>query len=916
MFTKNLISKLLWSLLLLFSSFLVAEIYFDGRYQQESQLRYEQVTTETDRLVNTVLQASHEKVALEALYLSQDATIKKALLHKNSQHLDFEKVFAQRQAFTNIKEAYVQLIDVDGYSLYRSWTTRKGDYIVQNRKDLQVFFKQPKVMHSLSVGLYDLSMKTIVPIYEDDRFIGAFEVIRRFEEVFDQLEKADLIPLILVNPSYRSQLLNQDGSQYLNDAYVVKYPQNLRSVQAFIKKNLDQIALQQDFYVCKDTQLFVSFKHLYADDASSLATMYLFQPLMPVQLGLKQPKQQVMAYLFGLFLAFWLMVLVVRLTQKYRLADKDISSLRTAVKTQKKALQTQNLFWQKVMDGLSEMVLVVRKSDNQTLMNKAAKQVLPFRLNRKSECGLCTQALFDENHTCPEFTENCAIKQAYLQKKEIITIEEISIQGKEHFIEFRATPVLNKQNQVIEIIEVGHDITSYMHTKKELELQKENLDEIAYYDTLTGLPNRRLFMDRLQQAISLAQRNKVKLVVMFIDLDFFKQINDTYGHEVGDEVLIAVANRLKGQLRASDTVARLGGDEFTVMLEQVPNTHVVVDLVNGILSAIREPLFIENHVIENTRFFMTTTVGISVYPDDGVDSQSLIKHADIAMYQAKEKGRNNYAFYNPGMTEKALQRLDIENKLRLAIEQNQFEVYYQPQFDLNTNDLMGFEALVRWHHPDLGFVLPMDFIAIAEESGLIVQIGEIVMLEAMQTICKWHQAGLTNKRMAINISAKQFANEELLETIKWALHKTGCQPQWIELEVTETSVMKNKVYAAQVLNELKLLGITVAIDDFGTGYSSLAELKRMPIDKIKIDQSFVFYLPYDHEGSEITKTIIAMGQSLKMKTIAEGIENAEQVKFLQENHCGLAQGHFYSEPMSAAAIEARLKVGFNNENTI
>ena len=912
MFSKNLISKLLWSLLLLFSSFLVAEIYFDERYQQEAQLRYEQTTTETDRLLNTVLQANHEKVSLEALYLSQDPTIKKALLNKDIRHLDFDKVFAQRNVFTTIKEAYVQLIDAEGYSLYRSWVDKKGDNIVQYRKDLQVFFKEPKVMNTLSVGLFDFSMKTIVPIYEGDRFLGAFEVIRGFAEVYDQLENADLIPLILVNPSYKSQLLNIDGSQYLNDAYVVKYPKDLRAVQAFIKKKLDQIALKKEFYVCEDTQFFVSFKHLYADDASPLATIYLFQPLEPIQLGLSQPKLQIMGYLFGLFLAFWLTVLGVRLTQKYRLADKDISSLKTAVMTQKKALQTQNLFWQKVIDGLNEMVLVIRKSDNKTLMNKTAAKILPYRLNRKSDCALCALALFDENHTCPEIDDQCAIKQAYLQKKEILSIEEIGIQGNEHFIEFRATPVLDKRNEVVEIIEVGHDITSYMHTKKELEQQKENLDEIAYYDTLTGLPNRRLFMDRLQQAISLAQRSKNKLVVMFIDLDFFKQINDTYGHEIGDEVLIAVAKRLKNQLRVSDTVARLGGDEFTVMLEQVPNTHVVIDLVNSILSAIREPLFIENHVIENTRFFLTTTVGISVYPDDGVDSQSLIKHADIAMYQAKEKGRDSYAFYNPSMTEKAMQRLDIENKLRLAIEHNQFEVFYQPQFDLHTNSLTGFEALVRWHHPDLGLVLPAEFIVIAEESGLIVQIGEMVMLEAMQSIAKWHKAGLTDKRMAINISAKQFANEELLQNMKWALKKTQCRPEWIELEITETSVMKNKVYAANVLNELKKLGITVAIDDFGTGYSSLAELKRMPIDKIKIDQSFVFYLPYDHEGAEITKTIIAMGQSLKMQTIAEGIENAEQVQFLQANSCGLAQGNFYSEPMSAAEIEARLEQGFKH----
>lgn len=453
----------------------------------------------------------------------------------------------------------------------------------------------------------------------------------------------------------------------------------------------------------------------------------------------------------------------------------------------------------------------------------------------------------------------------------------------------------NTIGQTEAIVGMGRDITD----RKEAE---QTITKLAYHDPVTGLPNRSLLYDRLKLAISRAERDNQGVAVLFLDLDRFKSINDTLGHAAGDQLLQQVADRLENCVRSSDTVARLGGDEFVVLISAVENDHAVGTVVMKILEQLAVPYRIDKHEV-----YTTSSIGISLYPRDGHDAEELLKNADMAMYQAKEAGRNTCHFFSAELNMRATERMLLESTMRRALERNEFFLVFQPQMELSSGRIAGFEALVRWRHPDLGVVPPAHFIPIAEETGLIVPLGEWVLTTACRQAVAWQQEGHAPLRVAVNVSARQFRQKNLGLRIEKILEETGLDPKLLELELTESAVMENPDEAILTLRLFKQMGITLSIDDFGTGYSSLSHLKHFPIDRLKIDRSFVRHVTRDQNDATIAEAIIALAHSMKLSVVAEGIEHNEQMQFMSHRRCDIMQGYYLSRPVSATEFSDFLK---------
>jgi diguanylate cyclase (GGDEF)-like protein/PAS domain S-box-containing protein len=453
--------------------------------------------------------------------------------------------------------------------------------------------------------------------------------------------------------------------------------------------------------------------------------------------------------------------------------------------------------------------------------------------------------------------------------------------------------------------------THYVGVFSDISAMKESeskLDHLAHHDPLTGLPNRLLLNARMEHSLTRARRNNSLLAILFLDLDRFKNINDTLGHPIGDLLLQEVAHRLTGCVREEDTVTRLGGDEFTILLEDLQNSRFASDIAQKIIAVLADRFVLQGHEV-----FITCSIGISLFPSDGDNVTNLLKNADSALYRAKEQGRNNYQYYTEELTTRAMERLSMENNLRHALERNELVVHYQPQVDLYSGSIIGMEALLRWQHPEMGLVGPSTFIPLAEETGLIIPIGEWVLRTACARLQAWIDAGLPKVRMAVNLSSRQFNQKNLAEVIASALRDTGLDPNCLELELTESLIMQDAEAAIVVLHKIKALGVQFSIDDFGTGYSSLSYLKRFPIDRIKIDQSFVRNITTDPEDAAVSQAIISLSHSLNMKTVAEGVETIEQQEFLRSRQCDEIQGFYFSRAVPAHEMELLLKEGVKQE---
>jgi diguanylate cyclase (GGDEF)-like protein len=428
-------------------------------------------------------------------------------------------------------------------------------------------------------------------------------------------------------------------------------------------------------------------------------------------------------------------------------------------------------------------------------------------------------------------------------------------------------------------------------------LQRQQTEDIihhqAFHDALTSLPNRVLFNDRLDLALASARRTEQKLAVMFMDLDRFKIINDTLGHSVGDALLNEVAQRLRDCLRDGDTVARWGGDEFTVLLPQIQDAEDAINTASRILDALKAPFQINQHEL-----FIDSSIGISLYPEDSTLAETLLQNADVALYRCKEQGRGGYQLYSPHMNSTAPELFILENSLRHALDRDEFLLYYQPKVDMQTGDIVGLEALVRWEHPELGLVSPAVFIPLAEETGLIVDIGTWVLQTACAHAVQWHRTGFKPLSMAVNLSARQFFQPDLVNVIAQALANSQLEPKYLELEITETTAVKRMEFTQTVLHQLQETGVSIAMDDFGTGYSSLNYLKQLPLNTLKIDRSFIMDLNPDSKDLKIVDAVIALGQGLNLKVVAEGVETEQQMSLLRSLNCDIAQGYLFSRPIT------------------
>ncbi len=469
--------------------------------------------------------------------------------------------------------------------------------------------------------------------------------------------------------------------------------------------------------------------------------------------------------------------------------------------------------------------------------------------------------------------------------------------GYEIPIEGSASPIHDRQGHVTGAVIVFSDVSS-------ARAMAQQMIHSAQHDFLTGLPNRMLLNDRVGQAITLASRHTKKLAVLFLDLDGFKHINDSLGHVIGDKLLKSISNSLVDCVRLTDTVSRQGGDEFVVLLSEMEQSEDAAITARRMLHVVAEAHAIDQHVLH-----VTTSIGVSVYPDDGLDADTLIKNADTAMYQAKENGRQSYQFFKPAMNVRAVERQSIEESLRRALERQEFVLHYQPKVNLKTGEITGAEALIRWMHPTRGLVSPGEFIPVAEDCGLILPISKWVLREACKQARAWVDAGLRPTSMAVNISAMEFRDDNFLEIVFTILRETGLDPGSLELELTESVLMRRAESAASVLQTLKARGVRVAVDDFGTGYSSLSYLRKFPIDALKIDQSFVRQITTTPDDTAIVTAVISMGRSLKLRVIAEGVETQEEMAFLQANQCDEAQGYYFSRPVPPQQFAKLLETG-------
>jgi len=580
----------------------------------------------------------------------------------------------------------------------------------------------------------------------------------------------------------------------------------------------------------------------------------------------------------------------IELEKAYRNLNREIEERRRA----EKIIQQENTFIQTIIEGVRDPAMIINPDFGVMMMNQAALAILPSKQTRLGQLK-CYQAYRQADTPCTGEDHHCALKEVIKTGKTVaIHHKETLGDGVERNFEIEASPLWNADGSLHGILEVIRNITEDLSTEAQLREHRDRLYHLVYHDTLTNLPNRVLMQDRLSRMIMKAKRNNTLVAVLFLDLDRFKKINESLGHDIGDKLLLEVSRRLESCVRKSDSVARLGGDEFGILLDDLRDVKFVAVVARKILLALSKPVLIQDYEL-----YATSSIGISLYPYDGENEDVLLRCADTALYRAKDAEKNNYLYYTEDMNTRAVEFLLLESSLRKALDKDELVVFYQPLINPKENKLIGMEALLRWKHPEKGMISPDDFIPLAEETGLIESIGEWVLRTACAQNKKWQDAGYPPVRVSVNMSARQFNKKDVVEMIGKTLEETGLKPDHLGIEITESVIMQDVESTITKLNKLNKMGINLSIDDFGTGYSSLSYLKLFPINILKIDRSFVSNIISDETDAAIAASIILLAHSMNLKVAAEGVETKEQLEMLRRQGCDYIQGFLFSKPVPA-----------------
>jgi diguanylate cyclase (GGDEF)-like protein len=566
------------------------------------------------------------------------------------------------------------------------------------------------------------------------------------------------------------------------------------------------------------------------------------------------------------------------------------------------ALEAERVFLQSVIDGLPDPVFVLEPDHSVRMRNRSAESI------ERAEPGapvhqLSRPLLHTPDSPCAADGERCAVQEV-IDRRQPVHFERRRLRSQSvlETFEISAAP-LWREGEVAGVIASAHDITELKSVYERLLDHERQLEHIAHHDPLTGLPNRLLFLDRFHQAIARSTRSHNTVALLFLDLDRFKNVNDTLGHETGDALLRQVAERLKVSVRVEDTVARLGGDEFTILIEESRENPTGVAVARKIIQALERPFSVGAH-----QLYAGASIGIAIYPVDGTSVERLIRNADAAMYLAKERGRGNYQFFTESLNEKAHRQLVLETRLRETLSRDGLDLNYQPIVRLSDGRIVAAEALLRWTDPELGSVSPCEFIPVAEETGLIVAIGESVLRKACLAAAHWHAIGFPEMRVAVNISARQFWHQDLSSSVRQVLVESGLPARFLELELTESLLLPDSSGSIDIVQGLRDLGVRLSLDDFGTGYSSLSYLRTLPLHTLKIAQEFVQDLSPASNDSAIVRVILSLSKMLGFEVTAEGVETAEQLEFLAANGCDFVQGHYFHKAVPAPELEALLEL--------
>lgn len=865
--------------------------------------KYSSVANDIQFKTQSYIDAKKESILFIALSLAQDDRYINALASSAKPNFDLDKFIENLRLNTDYQNVGIQVSDEKGISLYRSWTDKNGDDLTKVRKDIIQMIHDPKVRSTISTGIFDMTFKAMVPILKDGKYMGTIEVISKFNSISRQLSNIGYESVLLVDRAYTDQIKRPFTKMFLDDYYIANLnasESNRHYIQNF---GIEKLLHDKNTYIIDQKNHRFITKYVQKDiNGKDMAYFILFYPLDKIDLShINFFHNAILLFISLLIIGIYLVLQLLRSKHRKEKTDLRNQLLSKEIEEKNNELEEQHDFLQKVINGIDQSVMVIDKEHNVLLANDAAKKFDDKNMIKGISQPKCYELSHPQDHSYDCDQHPWPFIDKFDKQKSVQKIHKyITPSGEDEYIELTTTPLYNRENELCAVVELGHNITEHLRIQKVLEEQKDELDYQAHYDALTGLPNRVLFLDRLKHSIDIAKRDNNKIALIFIDLDHFKEINDSIGHHAGDYILKKCAKRLKSLLKNSDTVSRFGGDEFTIILEKIDNDNEIVDIVQRLLHKLREPYFYEHR-----KLYSGASIGISIYPENGNTDQELLKNADAAMYEAKEKSRNTYSFYTQAMTQKAHDRVVLETKLREALIYNAFTLHYQPIINMQTYKVIGYEALLRWIDLDGTIIYPDSFISIVEEIGLIIDIGKSILNSVFLQAVTWKKINVPFERISINISAKQLKDPEFIPFIEKLLKHTECSPEWIEFEIIESFIIGDIVEAIDILEKIRNIGINISLDDFGTGYSSLSYLKKLPIDKLKIDKSFIDDIPIDENDMMITKTIINLAKYMNIDVLAEGVETIEQEKFLIETGCNLAQGYLYDKPLSVKEINKK-----------